>query len=519
MRVVLVLALCLAGSPGWAQDDVVLERSDSRWRVGFETLDLDGSDEVGLVGVHWDVFGLARAFPPLYLGLGGFGQVTGDGDGLFLGGVTLGSVLHPGPGWVVDGGVFLGAGSLADEADGEGWAARPFLALERLFGTFGLRTEVAWFDVDGLDEEVTLSLGFSLSSELLRARTEERRGERRGERDGEIPEASVFDVETRVEPRFLVLDPESGTTRDDGTPLTDDIELAGLGIDYFVTRHVYVPVSAYGAVDGGVDGFRMVGAGIGVSLPVLGSWLSVEAEASALTGGGGDVDTGGSLGYQALAGLRLRVLKDLAVEVSAGRLDFPGGDLEADAWQAALSWSLRPVELAFDYPRGNLAREGLPGGRARVGTTRVEVLSKLYSPRRSALRKDGKKLESTLALAGIGVEQPLNEHLSVYARAFGAVDGGIGGYSEGLLGVRVELSPFDEHWFGITGAAGAAGGGNLDVGDGLLLTWAGSWRHRLTDALTLGAEWGRAEARDSTFDAEAITIGLGLDVRRAFGRE
>lgn len=506
-----LLLASLAPSAVSAQD-VALERETTRWRFSYEQVDLPGEEDLGLVGLHYDLLGVLDPYPPLYVGLGGFAGVAGEKDGFFLLGGTAGSVWRVAPGLLVDAGVFAGAGGDAGGPATDGWAFRPFFAVERIFGLFGLRAEVAYFDMDEFEPDWNFALGLTLPSELLVGRE--------SGRPGRIPPQAVLRRRVRVTPRFLGLDPDTGSMLRTGSAQTADVSMVGLGADYFLTQHVFVPVEAYGATGGGVDGFAMAGAGLGASIPIPGTPVSLEAKATLVTGGGGAVETGSGLGWQGLAGVRAALTRNLALEVMGGRTSFSDGGFDADSISVGLSWSGSPVELSLTYPRGNLERDGLSSDTVALETTRVVVSSRIYSPPSDALSKKGQQ-HDTISMLGFGVEELVHENVALTARVFAAFDGGVGGYSEGLLGARFEFRPVE--WrnarLGVGIEGGAAGGGNVDVGSGLLFHTSAGLAIDLTERTFVSLEWGKAEADSGAFEAEAVTLGLGWNLGRPVLRD
>ena len=265
-------------APGLAAqgDDLALESQPGRWRLGYDPVQLEDGDDLGLVGLHYDRLGIVPSWPFLYLGVGGYAAVDGDAGGLFLGGVTLGAAWTVIPHWILDAGAFVGAGGGIASAP-DGWAVRPFVALERAFGPVGVRAEVATLDMDDVDDELFFSFGLTLSSEQLEARGKWL--------DREIPEESRVARRLRVTPRFLSMDPDSDARRRSGAPLTDDVRMLGLGVDAFLNEWLFVPLEAYGAVAGEVDGFAAVLGGLGVSVPIIGDRLRLEAKGTIGAGG------------------------------------------------------------------------------------------------------------------------------------------------------------------------------------------------------------------------------------------
>ncbi len=509
MRASFLLALFLAGTPVLAQD-VQLESKRTRWRVGFETVDVPGDEDLGLFGIHQDVLGPLREFPPLYLGIGGYAAVTGDLGGFFLGGVTLGTLFRIFPRWYLDAGVFLGGGGGRGVSE-DGWAVRPFVAVERAFGLVALRGEVAALEMEALESDVHFAIGLSLPSELLLAR--------RGRIAREIPDQARIERPLRVTPRGLWLHPSDDSHKRNGSELDDDLSLLGLGADYFVSDFVFLPIEIYGAVGNDAADLALAFAGLGLSVP-LSELLALEAKVGAGAGGGSDVDTGGGFLWQALAGLRANVTSHLSLEAFGGALEAPDSEFEATAFSLGLSWSVSPIELRLDYPRGNLAREGLSADDARIGETRFSVLGKVYDPPSSAHKRNGEKHEDVLGLLGIGAEQPLGRGLAVTARAFTGVEGDLGGYSEALLGAKFE---FRTHWleghaFFAGGEIGAAGGAGVDVESGLIYHASGGWRYEFGERTFVTLELGRVEADRGSFEAGSLIAGLGWNLARAYAR-
>ncbi len=508
----LALGLVVTGASTFAQD-IQLENEHTRWRVMFEQIDLDGpGDDLGLLGIHYDLLGVVDAIPPLYVGIGGFAEVTGENDGYLLAGLTVGGVWEPVPDWQFDTGVFVGGGGGGDSVPGTGLAAQPFFAVERSFGLYGLRAEVAYFDTDDFEGDWTASLGISLASELLRARESRQRGR--------IPADAIVRHQVRVTPRTLWLRPDDDSRTRSGDTMDVDIGTIGLGLDYFVNDFVYFPVEAYGAVRGAVDGFVMASAGVGLSLPVT-QRASFEIAASGVTGGGGNVSTGGGLGWHARAGLRAVLTPSLSLELMGGLLEFPDGDFGAETASIGLSWSAYPVELALNYPRGNLAREGLSSADAEVRGTRLFVQNKFYSPTKDAISKSGAAHEGSIGLLGVGIEEPITANVDLTARVAAAYDGDIGGYSEGLLGARYDYTmyQFPGHHLELSAEVGAAGGGGADVGSGLVAHFAIGWRYDVTEDAQFDLSFGKLEANHGSFEAETITVGLTWDLSRAVLRD
>ena len=124
-------------------------------------------------------------------------------------------------------------------------------------------------------------------------------------------------------------------------------------------------------------------------------------------------------------------------------------------------------------------------------------------------------MAGAIQLVGIGVSTPLLSWLDLTGQAFGAFEGGVGGYAEGLWGLEARRAVAPQlprlHWVA-RGLVGAAGGGGMDVGDGAV--WEVDAGVRLDTArrgLALAAEGGVVRAFGGTFDAAVLRLSAVFD--------
>ena len=501
-----VLLLAGLAAPAAAQE-VILDSSPSRWRLELSEVETETGGDMGWVGLHYDVLEPIPRWPEIYAGIGGYGAVSGDRGGLFVGGLTLGFLQELGRSWFFDAGLFAGAGGGASQEGDSGLMLRPHVALERAFRLWGLRVEAAHVDFpDGDIEDTYVALGVSLLAESLRGRE--------GRRGRAIHEAAVLPRPVRLTPLGAFLDPSSGSRKRNGARLEDEIGLLGIGLDTFLTRHLYLPVKAFGAGSGGVDGFAMGLGGLGWSVPFAGGDVRLEAEALVGAGGGGSVDTGGGLLLGLQGGLRARVWRSLELQVGAGLIDAPDGELEGAMVSAGIGWSGSLVGLHPDYPRSALAREALPRGKARVLHPHLALLHKFYNPPGDVRRTDGSPMDEHMRLIGLGLEVPVTPWLALTGRSFGAYAGEAGGYAEGLFGARYELRPLSDprHVFTAAAELGVAGGGGVSVDSGLIYEFAAGYRYEWTERVSFVVEAGKVEADQGSFEAEMVLLGVRWDL-------
>ena len=493
-----------------AAQDIRLQDRKTRWRITGEYFEVDSDENLGLLGVHYDRLELWERFPDFYAGVGGYAAVSGQRGGFISGGLSGGWLHEFKPGWFVDLGMFAGGG-VESEDHSAGLFLRPHVAIERAFRLFGLRLEIA--NPDFVDDEVHdlhLAVGLTLSSEVLDA-YESGRAER-------IPRSALVKRRLRFTPMVAEIYPDTGQHRVSGRPLNRDIQMMGFGVDYFLGKMLYVPIEAFGATSGSVGGFTTMMTGLGVSIPLIEDRASLELKALGGAGGGGDVHTGGGFMWSARGGVKVVLYGPLSLDFSVGTMEAAKGDFEANVATLGLTWSSHIPELKVGYPRSRLGKQGLPEDSAKINTTRLQLLNKLYTPHSEARHADGSEMEKTSNLLGIGFEQPISDSLAILGRIYTAWEGDIGGYKEGLIGLKYEFTPLidERHHFFAYGEVGAGGGGDMDVGSGIIYQVGAGYRYEVTEATSLLVDWGFTQPDRGSFEAETFQIGISWDLHRAF---
>lgn len=267
---------------------------------------------------------------------------------------------------------------------------------------------------------------------------------------------------------------------------------------------VWAGPAAYGAITGQRGGLFTVGGEVGWQRPLAGP-LAVELGFYAGGGGGGAAPVGG--------GLMLRPHVDLLwksgaheIGLSWSRVRFPSGG-SIDSRQFGLVWN-----VATDFRRVPAARLGEPvrnEARSGIGFDRVQAVAGVYRTRPSAQRVSGPPLPRNIGYAGARLEQAFDDNAYWGLEAAGAASGGVSGYAEylGLLGTEYGVAG---DWLTLGGrvAAGMGGGGDVDVGGGLLLKAGAYAIARLGVDLGVTAELGWAQAPQGSFKAFYGSLAL-----------
>lgn len=516
-------ALCTLATLGLAGEtraqDVELIANPTRWRIGVEQVNPTGPGEAVMVGVHYDLLEIAPRLPGLYLGFGGFGAILGDRGSLYAAGTTLGFVHALNERWALDVGAFVGGGG-ADEGDWDGGLfLRPHVALERRLGErLRWRIEVSHTNSPGGDLSSTqIGLGLTHTDELLTA--DYSPFDLRP-----IPRGSFEEEREGLVLGMLYMDPSSGSRTKDGGRLGRRLLLGTAGVELPLEDGWVIPLELAGSAAGGVSGYAQALAGLGRRGP----WFPGETgvldwhwRILAGPAGGGGVDTGGGLLLAGQAGFEGYLGRDWALRMLGGYFVAPDGHFDGTMLDVALRWAPRAVALPPDFDRDRLAREGIFGRDYELDAWRVALLHKSYFLPRSVLDKDGEPLRDDVHLIGAGAEKDFGRWWTLSLRGFSAWDGEIGGYHEGQIGLRYNLDVLRTVRAGDFYAqyhAGAGGGGNADVGPGLLHEFSAGWRYSPWPGFAFGLELGKARSDRGTFEGESLLFSFAWELMRPLMR-
>ncbi len=457
------------------------ELDSARYRFSFDDIPVSSTENMGTVGIHYDIkpFDL---LPDLYLGVGGYGAMTGDYGGFFVGGATLGwhhylDVPLLAEDLAIDAGLFAGGGGGAGAFPGGGLMLRSHLMVEKELSPFTLRFGVARIAFPNTsntayESDTHLTAGLSLPTHNLA-------GNSLG-----IPGISDYRGAgvTKITPVIAVYSPDSDAKKRSGSSLTEDVTLVGFQHYHAISSSLYRTFEVYGAGQGGTDGYAKVLGGIGVNRSLIPGLLNWDAKISAGMAGGGGIDTGGGLIIQPMVGLELELGERWSLKSMVGKTYAPNGNFSSTTAEVAISWEVRESET--DY----------------------SLRHKTYFPTSSALTKSGGEYADSIHLLGIVLSKQVNEWTAISGSAYGAWGGGVGAYAEGLFGV--EIQPFGWPLL-MRYEAGVGGGGGMDVGEGLIHQWSLGAELPLTNKLDATADIGVMQGMDGgTFDATLLQLGL-----------
>ena len=308
----------------------------------------------------------------------------------------------------------------------------------------------------------------------------------------------------------------AGSVRRDGIGDAADMRTIGFayrraGSGSLLASQPYWLLTMAGAAGGGYEGYAELATGFGLQHR-LSFWpsLSLRAEAEVgMAGAGSTVDTGGGLIGKLNAGAVLDLTRDVSLSLSAGKIASRGRFKANEA----------RVELVFrgwDVVPGGERSAASPGPDQLAWAPWEATMGLVHQPR--MLRQDGSK--QALDVVALKLGRLYDNGWRVVGQAAISVTGDAGGYAAGTIGAGwLSALLADSGWqFGAEASVGAAGGGLVQVGGGLLGQAQLQARYALSRDWALQADAGWFRTRRATQSIPLVGVSLVHSYSRFEGR-
>ena len=302
----------------------------------------------------------------------------------------------------------------------------------------------------------------------------------------------------------------------DSMHLPSNEQLGLLGTNYFYDfGNAYVGVGIYSAVSGHRGGFFTGGVEAGYAYP-FSRCIALDAGFFAGGGGGGSAPQGGGLMLRPHVGL-LYNLAGYQIGLGVSQVKFPNGDIDSKQLYAQIVIPFEDVHkrntnspMIIDDLDDFMKSSGKKMGWSN---TYFAVIFQRYMIPGSVKNTSGTSVSQDMDLIGFEYGKNYNSHIFAFLQTSGAGGGGASGYAEilGGLGYKQPLS----RYFGAYAKAsfGAAGGGKVDTGGGLIDKGSIGFYANLNKKLTLTTEIGHIGAINGDFKATSLMLGLSYKLK------
>ncbi|NTU52878.1 MAG: hypothetical protein HGA97_04080 [Chlorobiaceae bacterium] len=448
-------------------------RSPYEFRAAYEPLCLPEGESMGMAGL-----GLERSYDEHFsAGVGSWMAVHGKRGGFITIGFQGSAHLSIAGSTGVEVGAFVGAGGGRGEGyslSGSGLMIRGYVGLTEALsssGRIGVGISYTGFPNGGSIDSVQPVVLYQLPVDSGLHRF-----------DGLAFGESSLTVVTRL------MRVDSGVHDITGN-VQGDITLLGIEWRSAVDDNLFVRLETDGAAGGSSSGYMQILLGGGARIP-LWNTLWIDGSVSLGGGGGGGVDTGGGLLVDLSGGVQYLLSEQLVAGTALSWLVAPDGNL------SGLCPSLK---VGGRFGGASLhAEQQLP--------VRIRIVTQQYTHGAEGWRSAHS--ESNVENLGVQFDYFPVSWGYLTGQALAAYDGHAGAYMIGLFGGGLHQKVVGPVFAEVEGLAGAAGGGGLVVGSGLVWQANTGIGLQVTRDVALLMTAGHIDALSGPFAADVFGLSM-----------
>lgn len=303
-----------------------------------------------------------------------------------------------------------------------------------------------------------------------------------------------------------------GATRNDGlgdfnntTPISQTLSLLGFEYQRYLNKNTFLYAHVDAMYGGLRAGFMDVFFGIGKNI-VETEYINFFAKAGIGAAGGRIFPEGGLTMYPKL-GADVKISKKIGVSLHAGYHRAIGGTFEAYTTGFSIKYFGLSGGVKDPYSSEkikHLKTQGLQIGVQNQTYFDVAILD---------------RPDNDLELIAIKLNYDINHRLYVAGEASFAYLGGAGGYAHGIFGLGIKSNKFLNDHFSLyaEAAAGVAGGGGVDSGEGILIRPTIGMNYHVNDNFAFTVSGGQMWSPYGNVNSTNINIGFtyGLSILNA----
>lgn len=459
----------------------------------YEEWKLPQNETMGMARI-----GLRQKFGRYFnAGVDSYAAVKGERGGFITLGLAGGFEYPLTSSLSIESGLFVGAGGGRGgyELTGGGLMLRENIGLKYQFKQFG-SVSIGMSHVDfpngGVIKGNQVYVGYNLPFNALTDKGKAYRGK------DYVSGISLDLYQPRVH-QFSIhgkqLSVPSGVTTDAGAA-QGSFGLVGAGWRTYLGNRWFLQLESAGAARGNSRGYMEILVGGGYQLPLTDK-LSSYASLSLAPAGGGSVNTGGGLLFDASLGGQYFVTRRWFLDGSVFQ-----------RWAADTSFKATGVGLKLGYQFGGQATSEtgvLNNGTFDSHPIRVRMVNQTYTKASENWRNRPNQNVDNL---GAQVDYFIEPEWFLTGQGLGAYGGDAGAYMTGLLGTGVRARITKNIFAELEGLVGAAGGGGLNTGGGLVYQANLGLGYQLSKNLEVMGTVGQMKAAKGDFQANVYGVSL-----------
>ncbi|CAM1347923.1 conserved exported hypothetical protein [Tenacibaculum crassostreae] len=486
----LIVSLLMSVHFFYAQTNLIPER---KTQEGFGQIDFlsikmpDGEQNMDYTGLHYNL----KLNNWSYAGIGLYGAVGGIRGGFFTLGVNAGIQQKITDKLFIDAGIHFGGGGGKSAKDGGGAFILPHLNFGYDFKQFSATagySYVNFFDGGEIkSDQFNIAIQIPLSFETASFK----------ERENSFSVDDLKNTSWNVlgnQISMLVHLNNARVTK--GSYEGNTIRLAGFELDSYISDNFFFFVKVDGAYHGIKAGYMDVFLGGGYHLSMNRNRTNILAKFGVGAGGGGGVDTkGGFLIYPDIS-LEQKLFSNVYASINKGYLMSPDSHFVSSTYGLGLKYYI---------DKDGVTSEEKEFSEGKFKGFEAVIKQDLYL---NAARDGG--FNQNMHQISLQINFFLNKYLYATGQTSFANFGDAGAYAEGIVGLGAQTNSLFNNTTSVFAQVlgGAAGGGGISTGQGLIIKPSIGVNHQLTDNLNLRAGVGYVKARGGTLSSTYMNLGV-----------
>jgi len=491
----LIVVLLMSVHFFYAQTSSIPEQ---KTQVGFGQIDFlsikmpEGEQNMDYTGLHYNL----KLNNWSYAGVGLYGAVGGIRGGFFTLGVNAGIQKKITNKLFIDAGLHFGGGGGASAPDGGGAFILPHLNLGYDFKYFSATAGYSYVDFfdGGTINSSQINVAVQVPLSFKTANFKDRENSFSIE---DLKPTSWNTLSNRIS-LFMHLNNAHVTK---GSYKDNTIRLAGFELNSYITDNIFFFVKADGAYHGIKAGYMDVFLGGGYHLSMNKNRTNILAKFGVGAGGGGGVDTkGGFLIYPDIS-LEQKLFDNVYASINKGYMMSPNSHFVSSTFGFGLKYYV-DRDGTFSKKKNSEFSEGIFKGFETI------IKQDLYI---DAARDGG--FNQNMHQISLQLNLFLNKYLYAAGQTSFANFGDAGAYAEGIVGLGIQSNEFFNRKTSIFAQVlgGAAGGGGISTGQGLIVKPSIGVKHKLTENLQLRLGTGYVKAKGGSLSSTYLNLGISYN--------
>lgn len=462
--------------------------------------DKDGNPEInmGITGIHYNLW-LNKS---IYTGLGFYGSIHGKRGGMFTLGINAGVKTMLTEKLFLDTGIHIGGGGGASTPDGGGAFVLPHANIGYQFKNFSTTlgySSINFFDKGNINnKQLRLGIQIPLSFEHASFKDKEHAVTAK-----ELKNSSWNQFSKRISMMMHInnLTPYGNSQLTDGVSLKGKtIRLAGFEFNSYFTKNWFVFFKADGAFHGIQGGYMDLFLGAGYHFSMNKNRTNILAKFGIGAGGGGGADTGGGFLVYPDISIEQKIYNNVYFSINKGYLSSPNQNFTS----ATLGFGLK-----YYVDHSGIKKTNITANKIKFKGIEIIIGQEMYMNAKRMLQPTENMHQIALQLNVF-----LSRNIYLAGHTSFANFGNAGAYAEGIVGIGYQTNPYLHKKVQLFTQilAGAAGGGDISTGQGLILKPSIGLNYRLNDNLKIKTAIGNVKARGGTLNSTSFSIGLNYNL-------